>query len=254
MTGITQFQVVTPGNLGSQFTFNSTTGKWVVAGTGVSSDAGNILTAGTDHAPLLTQAVIRSNQTTYTLAMSADNKKIQLMNQAGAVISVIDPTVFEAQLDGVAISNGVFTFNDASGNAVGTLNTGLFLQTVSIANSNAVSISGTGVAGSPVTASLVVDTITGNLLKVSTNGALVSSSDILALLNANITHTLSSAVNTMTSIVNGVTATAPIVNSNQFGVVPASGVVLSSVNGVQATAGAIELVDSAGIHIAYAFQ
>jgi hypothetical protein len=77
--------------------------------------------------------------------------------------------------------------------------------------------------------------VTGTNLTVTVNG--VASAPI-ALPAQPTTHTMSSAGNTMTSIVNGVTATAPAVNTNVLSL-NGSGALVSTVNGVASAAVAV---------------
>ena len=97
----TDIQVVTPSDLGNQFTF--TAGKWHVStNSGVSSDAGNVLTLGTDSKALLTPANIKTNQLTYVLSLDAVNGKIVLTDSAG-VSSFISASVLQGTMDDVDI-------------------------------------------------------------------------------------------------------------------------------------------------------
>lgn len=251
---IQKFQVVTPGDLSTQFTFSQKPGEsrkyWHVA-SGPSADADNLLTAGADGASFLATSTVKNNQITYELSLT--DKKIKLINSDGGV-SEIPTTSVEAEFKDVSITGSTVTFTDnldSSKTYVADFST--FLTAVGRANSNSIELSGSGTATDKLTATLVVDPSSDNLLKVSVSGAMVDSADILDLLNTSTSVTLTSSVNTLTLTVNGQEATATIINSNALTVDSANSVIKSSVNGVDATAAAIQLVDSNDGAIGYAF-
>jgi hypothetical protein len=187
----TDIKVVTPSDLGSEFTFSG--GKWHVnANGGVSSDVGNVLTLGSDNKAMLTENVVKSNQLTYSLSLDSANGKIVLTDSSGAS-SYISAAVLQGSMDDVDINaDGTsITFVDKENARNVTINFSTFLTAVSKANTNAIALSGDGKA-SPLTATLIIDPIAGNLLKVGVNGAYVSTSDIIALLNSNTSVSLSS--------------------------------------------------------------
>lgn len=239
----TDIQVVVPSDLGSEFTFSG--GKWhVSANGGVSSDAGNVLVAGTDAKAMLTSAAIKSNQKTYVLSLDAANGKIVLTDSDGAQ-SYIDAAVLQGNMDDVDISaDGTsITFVDRENSRNITINFSTFMTAVNKANSNAITLSGDGKA-TALTATLVVDPAAGNLLKVGVAGASVKQSDVLALLNSNTTVSLSSSANSMSVTVNGKTSSANIINTNTLAADSATSTIKSTVNGVVASAAAVRLVDT----------
>lgn len=251
---IQQFAVVQPGDLGSQFVFDGAAKKWNITGVGPSADAGNLLTSGSDGASFLNQAAVQGAQIKYTFAYNSTSKKIELLDSTGAVVSQIDPISIETDFGDVSINGSVVTFHDATDpSKTYVADFSAYLTTVAKANSNAIAISGDGTAGAPLTATLTVDPLAGNLLKVDVSGAYVDPADVLALLNANLNVTLTSTANTLEVDVNGVKSSATIINSNTLAVDATAGTVDSTVNGVKASANAIELVNSGGTHIAYAY-
>ena len=249
---------VLANDLGTQFVLDQVTGKYKVGGTGPSTDAGNVLTTGTDDSTLLTVSAIKAAQLKYTLGYNATENKLEQYNSDGEVVSSIDPHVIQVTLDSFDLSdsaNGSITFVDKdNGGQTFTLNFAEFLKTVAKANTNAIAISGDGKVGTPITASLVLDPAGGNLLKVGVAGASVSDSDVLALLNANISVSLTSLGNTMTMNVNGQSANATIINSNALSVDATTAVVKSSVNGVEATIPGLQLCSADGTPFAVAFD
>ena len=85
-------------------------------------------------------------------------------------------------------------------------------------------------------------TPTGASLKAA--GYQVDTAALKTFINGRTTNTLSSAVNTMTSTTNGVSATAPIVNSVSNTFVPATRLLTTTVNGVSSVAVSIPSVAS----------
>jgi len=247
-----KIQVVTPGNLGPQFSLLG--GKWQITGGGVSGDTGNLLSLGTDSAPLLTAEAVKLNQLTYTFTYDSVANELVLIDSDGARSNVPIQSL-EASLDEVAVSGTQITFADKdSPNETLVVDFSTFLTAVARANTNAINISGDGTAGNPLTMDLVIDPNANNLLTVGVAGAMVDSNDILAILNANITNSISTSNNTITSTVNGVTDTATIVNSNVLAVNLTTDTIDSAVNGVTASLDAVELVDSNDVHIMYGIK
>lgn len=252
---IQQFAVVQPGDLGSQFVFDAITKKWKIIGAGPSTDANNLLTAGSDGSSYLSQAAIQGAQLKYTFAYNSTSKKIELLDSTGAVVSQIDPISIETDFGDVSINGSIITFHDATDPSKTYVSDfGTYLIAVAKANTNAIALSGLGTSADPLTATLTVDPLAGNLLKVTVTGAKVDPADVLALINANLSVTLTSTANTLEVDVNGHKSTASIINSNTLAVNATAGTVDSTINGVKASASAVQLVNSGGTHIAYALQ
>ena len=238
----TDIRVVTPGDMGPEFYIEN--GKWKV-NTGISTDPGNLLALGTDNKVNLTADTIKANQKTYIISLDVPNGKIKLTDSAGGE-SYIDTSVMQGTMDDVAISadNSSITFIDKQANKTLAVDFSSFLTAVAKANTTAIALTGDGSAAAPLTATLTVDPLAGNLLKVGVNGAKVDPADILALLSANTTSSLTSNGNTMTSTVNGVTSNASIINSNTITTDSAASKIKSTVNGIEASANAVRLVDT----------
>jgi hypothetical protein len=229
-TPATQIKVVAQTDLGPEFTY--TGGKLHVA-VGPSTDTANVAaTAGSDGKVSVTAAAIKTNQITYSLSVDGTNKLVKLTGSDGSSTSVSTQTI-EATINNLNVNGSVVKFVDAV-TPTNTLNVDFstFLTTLMKANSNSTSTTGDGKT-TPFTVNVNIDPVTGNILKLGTAGLSVNTSDILAILNANIVHTFSSSVNTMTSTVNGVTVSAPIVNSHT--VSSAANTLTSAVNGVTST-------------------
>lgn len=258
---ISKFQVVQPGDLGTQFVFDGVTSKWKITGTGPSADANNLLVAGTDGSTYLSTAKVQTAQKVYTMAYNSTSKKIELTEttpvaggtSTSAVISAVDPIALQGQLDEITITNGsTITFTDqGSPDVTYTMDFSTLMGKLTAA-SNSISLAGDGKTGSALTATLVVDPSANNLLKVSVAGTMVEKSDILALLNSN--TTLSSSVNTMTVSINGTSHSANIINSHTVSIDSANSVFKQEVNGVYANVSIVELTNSSNVHIGYLFQ
>ncbi len=251
---IPQYPIVQPSDFGTQFQFDTVSKKWKITGTGPSTDADNLLTTGTDGSTYLGQSAVRSAQLKYTFAYSSISKKIELLDSTGQVVSQIDPITIETDFGDVGVNGSIITFYDATDRSktyVADFST--YLIAIQRANTNAIALFGSGTAASPLTATLTVDALAGNLLKVTVDGAKVSPSDVLALFNVNLAVLVTSTENTLKVKVNEVESTATIINSNTLAIDNAAGKVDSTINGVKASANAVQLVNSAGTHIAYAF-
>ena len=258
---ITQYQVVTPGDLGQQFTWDSATNKWKIIGTGPSTDANNILTTGTDGSTYLSHTNLQGAQKVFTMEYNSTSKKIELSEvvpTAGGgstttVVSSVDPISLQGQLDEITITNGsTITFTDQGNPDVSYTADFSSLMGKLTAATNSISLAGDGKTGTELKATLVVDPTTNNLLKVTVAGTKVDKNDVLAMLNA---HTaLSSTVNVMKLSIDGTDYTANIINSNVLAVDSANSVFRSTINGVAATTPIIELTNSANVHIGFLYQ
>ena len=246
----TDISIVHPSDLGVQFYLEN--GKWKVASSvSVSSDAGNIITTGTDSGAKLTVADIKNNQKTYALSLDGASAKIKLTDSDGVVTS-IDTAVLQGSMDDVDISadNTSITFYDKENSRSVTVDFSTFLTSINKANTNAISLSGNG-KSTALTANLIVDPLSNNLLKVTVDGCKVDPADVVALLNSSTSVALSSSVNTMTVNVNGKTSNATIVNSVDVAKNATSSTIDISVNGVVKNVPAIRFLDSGGNVLGY---
>lgn len=217
----TKIKVVTPTDLGSQFSFVD--GRWRVAT--VAADAGNLVASGFDGGAYLDQGAIRGAQAypSFTVA----DRQLTVDDGAGH-ITVVPLDVADIHVTGASLVGTVLHLRQ-DGEPDVELDLGAFLQAVATANSTSIALSGSGTAASPIAASVILDPVAGtNLLKVGASGIKVDPADILALLNAN-------------------TAVSTTID-------PVDGVFRTTVSGQEATTPIVELVDSAGVHVGYAFQ
>ena len=258
----TKYQVVQPSDLGSQFAWDSGTSKWKIVGTGVSTDANNVLTNGTDGSAFLSKVNVQTAQSTYTMAYNGTSKKIELtqitpiagnVTPQTQVISSVDPIALQGQLDEITITNGsTITFTDqGSPDVTYTMDFSTLMGKLT-SNTNSISLSGDGKTGTELKANLILDPATDNLIKVSVSGTTVSKNDILALLNSN--TNLTSSVNTMTVSINGTSHSANIINTYTAAIDSTNAVFKQQVNSVYANVGIIELVNSANVHIGFTFS
>lgn len=246
----TDINVIQPHDFGAQFYLEN--GKWKVTSSGgVSTDSDNILSVGADSKAKLTATDIKTKQKTYALSLDATTAKIKLTDSDG-VITSIDTAVLQGSMDDVDISadNTAITFYDRENSRSTTVDFSTFLTSISKANSNAISLAGDG-KSTPLTANLIVDPLSNNLLKVSVNGCKVDPADIVALLNSSTSVSLSSSANTMTVTVNGKTSNTTIVNSVNVAKNATSSTIDVSVNGVVKNVPAIRFLDSNGNVIGY---
>ena len=261
MPAITKYQVVQPGDLGSQFVFDAPSSKWKIVGTGVSTDANNVLTNGTDGSAYLATANLQGKQKVYSMAYNSGTKKIELTEttpnagtgSTSTVISSVDPIALQGQLDEITITNGsTITFTDqGTPDITYTVDFSTLMGKLT-ANSTSMVLAGDGKTGTPLTATLIVDPASDNLLHVNVAGTSVSKNDILALLNSN--TSLTSSVNTMTVSINGTTHTANIVNTYTTTIDSGNALIKSEVNGVYSNVSIVELTNSSNVHIGYLYQ
>lgn len=258
---ITQYQVVTPGDLGPQFTWDSTALKWKIIGTGPSTDANNILTTGSDGSTFLSHTNLQAAQKIFTMTYNSTTKKIELSETvpiAGggtstSVVSSVDPIALQGQLDEITITNGsTITFTDQGDPDLTYTADFAALMGKLTAASTSISLAGDGKAGTELTATLIVDPTADNLLKVTVAGTKVDKNDVLAMLNAN--TTFSSAVNTLTLAIAGESYTANIINTNVVAIDSTNALFKSTINGVEANVAIVELVNSADVHIGFLYQ
>lgn len=247
---MTDIYVIQPNEMGSDFVFDVPSGKWKISQTGqtVSADFNNLLTNGTDGRPFLNADQLKK----YYLIQNNTEKKIKLYSYesdyfdilTATLVSEVDMSTLEAQFDDIDISGTVLTFKDDLGNTL-TFDTNSPIYAILKANTNAIQLAGDGKT-STLTATLIVDPSTNNLLKITVNGAMVDKNDILAVVNQATTNNLTSSGNTMTSTVNGKTSSASIVNSNLTTVDTTNLEFKTSVNGVESQKHGLNTLKSTG--------
>ena len=158
----------------------------------------------------------------YSANESFDVSTAQLINE-------VDMLPLDAQVDDVAISNGVLTFTDTQTGTQLVFDTNSPIYQILHSNTTAINISGDG-KNSALSIDLIVDTSTDNLLKITANGAVVDKNDILALLNSS-----------------GIGATPTIVFSHDT----ASENLKISIDGVDQTIATSKLVNTSGDVLGY---
>lgn len=246
---MTDIYVIQPNEMGTDFVFDVPSGKWKISQTGhnVSSDLNNLLTNGTDGRPFLNADQSKK----YYLVQNNVEKKIKLYSYEGEfdiltaeLVSEVDMVAMEAQFDDIDISGTVLTFKDDLGNTL-SFDTNSPIYAILKANTNAIQLAGDGKT-SNLTATLIVDPNTNNLLKITVNGAMVDKNDILAVVNQATTNSLTSSGNTLTSTVNGKTSNASIINSNTVTVDTTNSNFRTSVNGVDSMNHGLNTLKSTG--------
>ena len=226
--------VVQPVEMSVNFLFDTIEKTWKINNSSlISSDSDSILVLEGEKLK-----VSRSNIKLYRLIQDNAARKILLYQfnanegfdvSTAQLIDAVDMVSLDAQVDDVAISNGVLTFTDTQTSTQLVFDTNSPIYQILHSNTTAISISGDG-KNSALTIDLIVDTSTDNLLKITANGAVVDKNDILALLNSS-----------------GIGATPTIVFSHD----PASENLKISIDGVDQTIATSTLVNTTGDVLGY---
>ena len=231
---MTDVNIIQPQEMGTDFTFDNSTGKWKLTAPILSIDANNSLSKGSDSGLFLDKNSIKQ----YRIVQDNVARKIKLYSYVADVgfdvstaqlIDEVDMVSLDAQVDDVAISNGVLTFTDTQTSTQLVFDTNSPIYQILHLNTTAINISGDG-KNSALSIDLIVDTSTDNLLKITANGAVVDKNDILALLNSS-----------------GIGATPTIVFSHD----PASENLKISIDGVDQTIATSKLVNTTGNVLGY---
>jgi hypothetical protein len=166
---------------------------------------------------------VNSSLTPYNVLINNYTSKVRRWNETFTVVIPSAPT----------ITNNIGSF----GGNIMTSNVSGVIDTARIINSNLLTwTQGTGLTNTTNGVPAAVLTPSGTLLNVLGYNSLGNPvyQPLSTLFTT--THTLSSSANTMTSIVNGITATAPIINSNTLTWNSTNGLLTSTVNGIAASA------------------
>lgn len=225
---MTNVNVIQPSELGSDFVFDAQTKKWSIK-PNVSADVNNAIQdingAFLDISTLKRYRIIQDNAARkirlYEHAVNQDFSQALLIDE-------VDMISLDAQVDDVAISNGILIFTDTQTGSQLLFDTNSPIYSVLKANSNSITISGDGKT-SELMMDLIVDPSTDNLLKVTAAGAMLDKNDILALLNS--------------AGVGAVTFTA----AHE----PASNLLRLNVSGVEQTIATTRLLNSSGEVLGY---
>ena len=226
--------VVQPVEMSVNFLFDTIEKTWKINNSSlISSDLDSILVLEGEKLK-----VSRSNIKLYRLIQDNAARKILLYQfnanegfdvSTAQLIDEVDMVSLDAQVDDVAISNGVLTFTDTQTSTQLVFDTNSPIYQILHSNTTAINISGDG-KNSALSIDLIVDTSTDNLLKITANGAVVDKNDILALLNSS-----------------GIGATPTIVFSHD----PASENLKISIDGVDQTIATSKLVNTSGDVLGY---
>ena len=226
--------VVQPVEMGVNFFFDTIEKTWKINNSSlISSDSDSILVLEDEKLK-----VSRSNIKLYRLIQDNAARKILLYQfnanesfdvSTAQLIDEVDMVSLDAQVDDVAISNGVLTFTDTQTSTQLVFDTNSPIYQILHSNTTAINISGDG-KNSALSIDLIVDTSTDNLLKINANGAVVDKNDILALLNSS-----------------GIGAAPTIVFSHD----PASENLKISIDGVDQTIATSKLVNTTGDVLGY---
>ena len=180
--------IVQPVEMSANFLFDTIEKTWKINNSSlISSDSDNTLVLEDEKLK-----VSRSNIKLYRLIQDNAARKILLYQfnanesfdvSTAQLINEVDMVSLDAQVDDVAISNGVLTFTDTQTSTQLVFDTNSPIYQILHSNTTAINISGDG-KNSALSIDLIVDTSTDNLLKITANGAVVDKNDILALLNS----------------------------------------------------------------------
>jgi hypothetical protein len=203
-------------------------------------------------------AAVKAAETLTSLSYVAATGVISYKDELGATTTIDLPmeSVFQSVAFDAATNKLTFTLVGGSTSEVDLAD---LVDAYTLNAGDGLTVTGNGSTATPWVASAKLDPLAGNLLTVSAAGLLVDPSNFPAT-----TNTLVSAANTLTSTVDGVVATAPIVNTNVLAAGTAAGSIKSTVNGVGSNdldLGAVvrplanvEVQDAFGVPQYYAFS
>jgi len=171
-------------------------------------------------------SLVRAAETNCSLTYNGTTGALTFTNEDG-VANVINLPL-EQFLSAASFNSAtnVLTLTLNNGTTV-PVNLAALIDLYTLTGSNSVTITGNGSTATPWVASVKVDPVAGNAITASAAGLKVTLPAV--------TNTLSNPVNTITSVVGGISATAPAVNTVALTGVPV-GTLTSTVNGVASTA------------------
>jgi hypothetical protein len=152
---------------------------------GPSADAGNVLQAGADGKPLLTDAAVKQHETVTSQTWDAVNKILTLTNEAGATL-IANLGAVDAHLDSATLQAGMLILHGANGEPDVTVDLTAYLQAVTTQNGDGIALTGAGTATSPLQARVVIDPSPTNMLRAGPNGLQVEPSQLSALPTMNV--------------------------------------------------------------------
>lgn len=246
--------VIEKDELGTDFVFDTQSSKWRLSDTAtpkiaVSKDEGQLLKDGSDGNPLLTS----SELVKYQLVSVPDEHKIKLYSWRGDTFDVSTAilvgesniTQLELGVDDVDIAGTVLTFTDTESGQTLMFDTASPITSLLKADTQAIKLNGDGKV-SALTATLTLDSATGNLAKISASGLTVDKNDVLAYINANLLFTANSSGNSIVLKVGETTQTVTVINSNQLSHSLTDNTLKSSVNGQVTALNTVTLKNTAG--------
>jgi hypothetical protein len=166
---------------------------------------------------------VRPNMSPYSVLVNNYTSKVRKSSETFTVVIPEAPT----------ITNNIGSF----GSNILTSNVSGAIDTARIINSNLLTwTQGTGLTNTTNGVPGAVLTPSGTLLNVLGYNSLGNPvyQPLATLIST--THTMGSAANIMTSTVNGIVATAPIINSNTLSWNSTNGLLTSTINGISASA------------------
>jgi hypothetical protein len=165
-----------------------------------------------------------------------------LSSAANTITSVVNGIVVTAPaVNGNTLAISGNTLTSTVNGVAATSNAVSGVSNASAVNTTTVTVNGITSTGAPIVNSNTA-TLAGTTLTNTVNGV-AGSVNLQPAITAGTTHTLSSAANTITSVVNGIVVTAPAVNGNTLAI--SGNTLTSTVNGVAATSNAVSGVSNA---------
>ncbi len=169
---VAEINVIEPQEMGTDFVFNQQSGKWQLA-------------------EKFNDVVTDDTMIKYQLVSVPAEHKVKLYEYTGASFDIAtaipkgeaDISVLEHNTDDTAIEGTVITFTDSESGKTISFDTASPIFNILKANSKAIKLTGDGKNGA-LTATLIIDSNTDNLAKITANGLVVDKNDVLALINA----------------------------------------------------------------------
>lgn len=175
-------------------------------------------------------AAIKAAETLTSLSYVAATGVISYKDEKGITTTIDLPmeSVFQSVAFDSATNKLTFTL---VGGGTSVVDLATLVDAYKLNAGNGVAVAGNGSTATPWIVSVLKDPAASNLLTVSPAGVMVDKAAVLAAVGPT-TNTLTSAANTMTNVTNGISASAPIVNSNVLAAGTAAGSIKSTVNGI----------------------
>lgn len=127
---------------------------------------------------------IQAGETTTTLTYNSTSKTLTYTNEDGVAADVdLSALAVDVYVDGATYnaSTMVLTLTDTNGTTPDVTVSLADLKAIVTANTNSITLSGTGESATPLKADVKLDPLAGNLLKVTAAGTKVDPADVVAL-------------------------------------------------------------------------